>query len=564
MEAIVYIRWSTLNQEDGNSLERQKALAEAVAKTHGWTINPDEIHIESGKSAYHGRNRAQNGKLRHIEDRAARGELAGKVLIVEAVDRLSRQEPLESLNLLVGLCKQGLTICEAGTGIIYDTAKINDNWANLIVALAKAGEAHDSSKLKARRITSTWRKTQEEGKTKTGDADPRLCPAWMEVIDGEFTVIEERADIIREMFRLSLQGYGLRHISDRSNEARETLGWPKAAWTIRTVSNMLHSRRVLGEYQPQRRTDSYGREDVAPARKIYPEIVTPEQWHQVQASIASRKGTGGPRTKNVNVLSHVCRCTHRRVTIDEDGQERVSAVPCGSRMSIRTHQRQRWQLVCADFARAGSCKGNATFIYEHLLKGLLDNISHFVRAAPALPQDDTLARIALKRAEVQTMQKRLEKLADDVMLSDDQTLRAAYERFKERVKAAETELRALEGQRESKEAAIPSSEAINELEKLRANMEDVEVRQRMQVLIDGLVDAIFLHEEDRSATVVLMGGLVAFKLDKKGKLIGQPVDALDMLDVPSDDHDLALIAAGGDPLRSAAIKRADQIIRPKD
>ncbi|QSR15758.1 recombinase family protein [Novosphingobium sp. KA1] len=564
MEAIVYIRWSTLNQEDGNSLERQKALAEAVAKTHGWTINPDEIHIESGKSAYHGRNRAQNGKLRQIEDRAARGELAGKVLIVEAMDRLSRQEPLESLNLLVGLCKQGLTICEAGTGIIYDTAKINDNWANLIVALAKAGEAHDSSKLKARRITSTWRKTQEEGKTKTGTADPRLCPAWMEVIDGEFTVIEERADIIREMFRLSLQGYGLRHISDRSNEARETLGWPKAAWTIRTVSNMLHSRRVLGEYQPQRRTDSYGREDVAPARKIYPEIVTPEQWHQVQASIASRKGTGGPRTKNVNVLSHVCRCTHRQVTIDEDGQERVSAVPCGSRMSIRTHKRQRWQLVCADFARAGSCKGNATFIYEHLLKGLLDNISHFVRAAPALPQDDTLARIALKRSEVQTMQKRLEKLADDVMLSDDQTLRAAYERFKERVKAAETELRALEGQRESKEAAIPSSEAINELEKLRANMEDVEVRQRMQVLIDGLVDAIFLHEEDRSATVVLMGGLVAFKLDKKGKLIGQPVDALDMLDVPSDDHDLALIAAGGDPLRSAAIKRADQIIRPKD
>lgn len=130
MEAIVYIRWSTLNQEDGNSLERQKALAEAVAKTHGWTINPDEIHIESGKSAYHGRNRAQNGKLRQIEDRAARGELAGKVLIVEAMDRLSRQEPLESLNLLVGLCKQGLTICEAGTGIIYDTAKINDNWAN--------------------------------------------------------------------------------------------------------------------------------------------------------------------------------------------------------------------------------------------------------------------------------------------------------------------------------------------------------------------------------------------------------------------------------------------------
>ncbi|OYX91568.1 MAG: hypothetical protein B7Y74_14175, partial [Novosphingobium sp. 35-62-5] len=134
--------------------------------------------------------------------------MQGKVLIVEAMDRLSRQAALKSLTLLSDLCSRGLTICEAGTGTIYDAAKIEERWENLIVALARAGEAHESSKLKARRVSKAWRKTQESGKTKAGGDDPRLCPAWMEVVDGRFTIIEDRADVIRSMFHKSCDGWG--------------------------------------------------------------------------------------------------------------------------------------------------------------------------------------------------------------------------------------------------------------------------------------------------------------------------------------------------------------------
>ena len=174
MEAIVYCRWSTKNQEDGDSLNRQLNAAREVAKQRGWTII--EEHVESGKSAYHGRNRAVNGKLRALEDRAERGELAGKLLLVEAMDRLSRQEPLESLNLLMDLCKRGLTIYEFGSGTTYTVEKINENWGNLVVALAKAGEAYESSRIKAQRVSSAWRITQEAGRTKEGNDDLRLCP----------------------------------------------------------------------------------------------------------------------------------------------------------------------------------------------------------------------------------------------------------------------------------------------------------------------------------------------------------------------------------------------------
>src|SRR5690606_21684132 len=134
-----YCRWSTQHQQDGDSFERQIRLAKEVAAQNKWTIV--EQHIESGKSAYHGLNRSKSGELYQIEQRAQRGELQGKVLIVEAMDRLSRQEPMASLNLLNNLCDNGLTICESGAGYIWDKSRISEQWTSLVVALARAGEA---------------------------------------------------------------------------------------------------------------------------------------------------------------------------------------------------------------------------------------------------------------------------------------------------------------------------------------------------------------------------------------------------------------------------------------
>lgn len=533
MDAIVYIRWSTANQEDGNSLERQKLLATEAARLKGWRIV--ETHVEAGKSAYHGRNRSEKGKLREIEERAARGELAGMVLIVEAMDRLSRQEPLESINLLSDLCKKGLTIYEAGTGTTYDLAKIKESWANLIVALARAGEAHDSSRIKAKRVTSAWRRTQEEGRTKDGKADPRLCPYWMEVVNGEFQVIEERAEVIRKLFQMSANGAGLRAISDAANEIRDRTGWPAQVWNIRGVSMLLNGRRVLGEYLPQKRKEDYSREDVGPARKIYPAIVSTELWYQVQQGLKTRTATGGPRQKTVNILSHIARCK------------------CGSKMVLRSHKAQKATLTCSDFARAGTCKINKTYIYPYLLEGILDNLTEFVAAAPPRVQDTAATHIAVQQAEVRRMQQRLEELADMLMEADDPVLMKSYQRFKLKVKEAETELKQLELSQESAAAAIPALAATSELSELRAQPESVEVRQRMQVLLDGIIDAVFMNPDDRTATVVLLGGLAAFQLSKKGELI-RSADALNQLDVPTDTPLIDRIT--NDPARKIAIERS--------
>ena len=175
MEAIVYVRWSTEDQTIGDSKRRQTELAQALCRARGWTIL--EIVVEAGKSAFHGRHRAAGGKLGEIEKRAAAGELAGKALIVEAMDRLSREHPDESLSLLKNLTRQGLTIAESSTHLIYTAKAIADNWQTLLIPFIRAGLAHEESLNKSKRVKAAYQTTVQRGhKTKDGLVDMRFAP----------------------------------------------------------------------------------------------------------------------------------------------------------------------------------------------------------------------------------------------------------------------------------------------------------------------------------------------------------------------------------------------------
>lgn len=557
MDALLYVRWSTKDQSKGDSERRQIDLAGFQCRQHNWTLT--ETLIENGKSAYHGRNRAVGGKLHEIEERAARGELAGKVLIVEAMDRLSRQEPLESVTLLNTLAKQGLTICESSTGTIYDSERIRDHWAHLLIAFARAGEAHDSSRLKAKRVSGAWRRTQETGKTKDGTDDPRLCPAWMEVIDGKFTPIEERAEIIRGMFERSAEGWGLRKIAGWANEQREAKGWPKGVWHIRTVTNMLHSRRVIGEYQAQTRTED-GRMNVAEPIKLYPPIIPLELWHRTEASLLSRQGTGGPRQKCANVLSNLCRCQYR---------EPGSNIPCGSRMTLTRQKRGPAQIACSDFARAGACTCNANYRYDDILNGILDNLLEL--ALPSSTSSTNTADIALLKAELDRKRARLDELADELIEEKDEVKERAYQRFKRRVEEDAQALRVMLGENEKQANKAPASDLAHKVLELRDQLADsVEARMAVQNHLGHLIDVILMDPEDRSATVVVLGGLKVMKLDRRGNVVRNESTAHMLQDQTITDKlgreitfdanvdNLKNVLAGGNPTR---LNKVDQVAK---
>src|SRR5262245_51350687 len=102
--AFSYIRFSSKKQELGDSQRRQIEGAKSWCQRHGATL--DERNFQDlGVSAWRGKNFAV-GALGAFLDAVKSGTISkGCYLIVENLDRTSRQEPLTSLNLLDAIIK---------------------------------------------------------------------------------------------------------------------------------------------------------------------------------------------------------------------------------------------------------------------------------------------------------------------------------------------------------------------------------------------------------------------------------------------------------------------------
>src|SRR4051794_5242523 len=88
--AFSYVRFSSRKQSQGDSERRQTELAEAYCRRHGWTLS-DKTFEDLGVSAFHGKN-ALVGNLGEFLRAVQSGTVPpGSVLVVESLDRISRQ-----------------------------------------------------------------------------------------------------------------------------------------------------------------------------------------------------------------------------------------------------------------------------------------------------------------------------------------------------------------------------------------------------------------------------------------------------------------------------------------
>src|SRR5262245_43331810 len=105
--AVVYARFSTSEQR-GFSLERQQTLGTQFAIEQGWVV--ERTITDEGRSACHGANRDEGASLHEFEIEARNGLHSGKVLVVENIDRLSRQGAKAAAQLIWGLNENGVDV----------------------------------------------------------------------------------------------------------------------------------------------------------------------------------------------------------------------------------------------------------------------------------------------------------------------------------------------------------------------------------------------------------------------------------------------------------------------
>jgi len=255
--AYSYLRFSTPEQEQGDSQRRQTALARAYADQHGLDLDTGLTFQDLGVSAYHGAN-AGAGRLGDFLEAVRTGVIApGSWLLVESLDRVSRMVPRKAARVLEDIVDAGVTVVTLGDGRRYTAEVLNDDAITYLVAILTFVRANEESKTKALRVGAAW-----ENKKRTaapGDDRPytRRTPGWLRWFDDEkaFLLIPERAAVVRRVFEETARGRGQHAIAEALNlEGVAPFSGKAHGWHRSYVKKLLDNPAVIGTLVPHSTT----------------------------------------------------------------------------------------------------------------------------------------------------------------------------------------------------------------------------------------------------------------------------------------------------------------------
>lgn len=257
---IAYLRWSTFEQGncDRSSEVRQDAAINSYADHHGLKITTRLL--DKGKSAYTGRN-LSDGELGKLARRLNLLEIdpSRTLLIVEELDRLSRQPPGTMVTWITPLLNLGLTIVVAKTGQIITEATMNSDFGGFVQMMSQAFSANDFGRKQSDKGKASWSKRR--AMAAEGELIARhRARGWLgwNQDTKRFDVIEERAWLVREMFALAEAGFGKATIAKILNQKSATDGRFRAfsssivqpaAWTAIAIKRIIGDRSVCGYVQ---------------------------------------------------------------------------------------------------------------------------------------------------------------------------------------------------------------------------------------------------------------------------------------------------------------------------
>jgi len=109
-KAYSYLRFSTPEQMKGDSFRRQSQLAQEYAERRGLVLDEKLTFEDLGVSAYRGLNRDEGGLGSFLEAVKAGMVEEGSFLLVESLDRISRDKTRRALRTLEDICEAGITV----------------------------------------------------------------------------------------------------------------------------------------------------------------------------------------------------------------------------------------------------------------------------------------------------------------------------------------------------------------------------------------------------------------------------------------------------------------------
>ncbi len=471
--AYSYMRFSSLKQEQGDSIERQTKARKKWLDAHpAVTLDESLTLADLGVSAFRGKHRAGDKAalsqfIRAVETGRVK---AGSFLIVESLDRLTREELGDAFELVLGLVNRGIRIVQLSP--VESILEKPVNMTTLMLAVVELHRGWGESKRKSEMIGSAWRQKRVAAR-ESGAIVTKGAKAWLKITEGKFVFRPGAKEVLRRIFQMATAGHGCRAIAKTLNNEK-VKSWTGKPWYEIYIRRLLHGREVRGEFQQARRLPDGRRElEAEPVAGYYPEAVTEAEWQAAQVAARARDNRGGRpmiQAQHVNIFQGLLRTG-------------VS----GEALHIMGFNGNR-VLQSEAYKRRG--EGSATsFPVRPFEEGILSELAE-LRAADIFGKEEGPDEADELAAQVARLDAQLKRLAD-AFDEDDVAPEIAD---KVRAKNAERKAAVEAWDRAKAKAASPLSSALGEsrglIETLRTASDQREVRVRLRHALARMVETI--------------------------------------------------------------------------
>lgn len=522
---IAYYRYSSDAQSEGTSVERQHRLADETAKRLGVAVT--QTIGDEGKSGYKGHHRQEGAAMFTFEAEVRDGLHHGSLLILETLDRLTRQGIDETLDLLRAFSRGGVDVATCDDGELYEAGQ-PQRMDQAIRALVKGDLAHIESAKKSKRGMDTYDIRQKHCRANRLAVTSLVAP-WIVVLPNRtMTLNPERVELVNTAFRWADElGLGADGIAKRLNREGVPV-WvarkKKVAlcWTRTRIGKMLSDRSAIGEFQPTRG----GKPNGDPWIGHFPVAIDHDLFERVQRGAAGRKkGRISNRDEKINNLFATlisCECCGAKLAYQKG--RNAGATITTKNGSEYTYRRDNGSLVCPTAYRYGKCTNRRYIAYLTFEDTVLKACLHLALDDTAFSRKDEVGRlnvtIAERERELTVKLETANNLAMAWAAKPSDLRRKMADDAEDAAEALTSNVEALKAQREDARGRVSAQQHIARVDDIRANLHDedletrIGVRRKVKHAMLGVIHEMTAHE-DGSVTVVMDGGLAAFKVSKK-------------------------------------------------
>lgn len=390
IKAYSYLRFSTPEQMRGDSFRRQSTMAEAYALQHGLELDTTLTLHDLGVSAFRGKNLTAESQLgfflRAIQEGIVR---EGSYLLVESLDRISRQTARKALRALESVVDAGAVLVTLNDGRKYDKNNLDDDPVALLLSILTFMRAHEESAVKASRLKAAWSEKRAQA-SQIRKPMTSVCPAWL-VLDaktGIFHEVPERVLVVRRIFDMTLEGIGQGVIAQTLNREGVPVFGRGRHWHRTYIAKILNNPAVLGVFVPHVQDQSNGklvRVALEPVPDYYPAVIDIDTMERLQAmqakSVQPRRGRHAAKPLN-NIFGGLGRCSS-----------------CGSTMTMTNKGSGHKYFVCTR-AKAGAGCIYKTSPYQLIEDCFLSIWPALLDTLPDVSEQAKGVRQSLKTCEV--------------------------------------------------------------------------------------------------------------------------------------------------------------------